>query len=391
MLNLRIAFRYAFSKLRRQRLTSVIICLGIAAGIFAMFFIMSLMNGLQSKQIDTLRAVESFDIMITDTKLSSEDVKVLEGCDSVFEFAETPVLINDLNSSRSTSARIRAYDLSYFDNKRVMGNFSYNPVPEQGISLSYSLGYSLGYVGGNNFEITFLRPGKTATIVPYTQSIDVNAFYASSLTEFNSSTVLTSIDTYKSILGNKNTGLGVFCTSNIDKLANQIKDLDPDAGVQTWKEYNNAVYGALVLEKAIMYVFLSFVFLIICVNLRNSTRRMISSHQVEGAMLRALGYRRNAVRSIFLLQGIIICVIGEFIGTVLGLLAIKNMDGILYLIGRISGSSFFVSSMIVPSLSSIEIIVILVAVLLLGFVYTYAGCRKVFRSEIMEVIYDVSD
>lgn len=391
MFNLKIAFRYAFSKIRRQRLTSVIICLGIAAGIFAMFVIMSIMNGLQSKQIDTLRAVESFDIMIKNTKLSASDIKNLENNISVFEFAETPVLINNLSTSESTSARIRAVDPSYFEHERVRDNFTYNAVPREGISLSYTLGNILRYSGNNSFEITFLRPGKTATIVPYTQNIEVNAFYTSSLAEYNSATVLCSLDTYKAILGNKNTGYGIFCSTNVDKLTEKIKEIDPNAEVQTWKEYNNAVYGALVLEKTIMYIFLSFVFLIICVNLKNSTRRLINSHKLEGAMLRALGYNRQSVRSIFIFQGLIVCVIGEVAGALLGLLALNNMDSILSLIGRISGSSLLIASMINPILSSTEIIVILLAVLLLGLIYTYAGCRKIFKSEIMEVIYDVSD
>ncbi len=391
MFNLKIAFRYAFSKIRRQRLTSIIISLGIAAGIFAMFVIMSLMNGLQSKQIDSLRAVESFDIMIKNTKLSASDIENLDSSSFVFEFAETPVLINNLSSSESTSARIRAFDPSYFELDRVRENFTYNAVPSQGISLSYTLGYSLRYAGNNSFEITFLRPGKTATIVPYTQSIEVNSFYTSSLSEFNSTTVLCSLETYKAILGNKNTGYGVFCSSSVDKLAAKIKAADPDAEVQTWKEYNNAVYGALVLEKTIMYIFLSFVFLIICVNLRNSTRRLINSHKLEGAMLRALGCNKQSVRSIFILQGMIVCVIGEAFGAILGLLALKNMDSILGFFGKISGSPLFIASMINPVLSSTEIIVILLAVMLLGLIYTYAGCRKIFKSEIMEVIYDVSD
>jgi lipoprotein-releasing system permease protein len=391
MFRLKVAFRYAFSKIRRQRLTSVFICLGIAAGIFAMFLIMSIMNGLQSKQIETLRSVESFDIIVWNTSLKPEDIEQIDGIDRVFEFAETPVLINNLNSSSSVSARIRAYDPSFFDYRRVRGNFTSYPIAETGISLSYNIASSLKFLGGSNFEITFLRPGKTATIVPYTQSIDVTAYYGSALTEFNDSTVLTSLDTYKSILGERNIGLGIFCSSSVEKIAKAIQDKDSNAEVITWKQYNNAVYGALVLEKAIMYVFLSFMFLIICVNLRNSTRRLIDSRQIEGAMLRALGCRRGDIRTIFVLQGLVICIIGEAIGTLFGLLALNNMDSILDFIGKVSGSYLFMSSMIEPSLSTVEITVILCAVLLLGFIYTYAGCRKVFRSEIMEVIYDVSD
>lgn len=391
MFRLRVAFRYAFSKIRRQRLTSVIICLGIGAGIFAMFLIMSIMNGLQSKQIDTLRSVESFDIMVMSTSLNAEDIESISGVDSVFEFAETPVLINNLSTGKSISARIRAYDPSFFDYKRVRDNFTSYPVPDTGISLSYEIAMNLNYLGGSSFEITFLRPGKTATIVPYTRDIEVNTFYSSTLTEFNSSTVLTSLETYRSILGNKNTGLGVFCSRSVEKIASEIKVLDSDAEVTTWKEYNNAVYGALVLEKAMMYIFLSFVFIIICVNLRNSTRRLIESRQIEGAMLRALGCRRTDIRFIFVLQGLIICIIGEAAGAIPGLLALNNMEGVMLFLGRISGSTLFLSSMINPSLSTLEILLILSVVLLLGFVYTFAGCRKVFRSEIMEVIYDVSD
>lgn len=392
MFRLKVAFRYAFSKVNRQRFTSVAIAAGIAVGIFAMFLIMSIMNAMQIKQMEILRAVESFDVSVSNTQLSEEELAQVFPDACVFAFAETPVLITDRSSARSSAARIRAYEDSYYEIPSVKRYFinTYGP-EEAGLMLSYSLAGSLGYGPGHTVELTFLRPGKTATIVPYTREMDVQGYFHTSLAEFNSNTVVIDMASYKAVLGDRNTGFGIIGTESADRMASKLKALDPDAQVITWKEYNSEIYGALVLEKSMMYIFLSFIFLIVCVNLRNTTRRLINRKRKEGAMLRALGCRTADVKSIFILQGALILLIGEIAGSLLGLFAIRHFDRIFVFLADITRSPLFIQIMIAPVLSTTETAVILAGIFVLGLLFTYAGCRRVFRSDIMEAVNDISD
>ncbi|MBO4423964.1 MAG: hypothetical protein J5768_00475, partial [Spirochaetales bacterium] len=151
----------------------------------------------------------------------------------------------------------------------------------------------------------------------------------------------------------------------------------------------------LMLEKTLMYVFLAFMFLIICVNLKNSTRRLLSNKQKEGAMLRAVGCSRTFVNSVFLGQGIVICLLGEIIGFITGKIVILNIQNILALVDKIvrlfTGNSTVLTQ--IPFNAAIgngEIAIVCLFVFALSLLFTSIGCRKIYRSEIMEVILHAS-
>ena len=109
MFGLKTAFRYAFSRTRGQRTTSIMIMVGIAVGLVALLVISAVMNGLQNAQMDQLRNLESFDLIVSSEKLSAESVASIDGVDTAFRFLETNVLVVDKTSETSTSARVRAY------------------------------------------------------------------------------------------------------------------------------------------------------------------------------------------------------------------------------------------------------------------------------------------
>ena len=92
MFILRTALKYAFSKGKGQRTSSVVIVLGIALGLAALLVISSVMNGLQTAQLDQLRALESFDVSVEPSSgndglsLGLDDVSGIPGIDFAFEY-----------------------------------------------------------------------------------------------------------------------------------------------------------------------------------------------------------------------------------------------------------------------------------------------------------------
>ena len=388
---LKAASRYAFSKIRGQRTAAIMITLGIAAGIIAMIMVSSIMNGLQGAQIDRLRNLESYDIVLKDTSLKPDQLEKITGVDKAFVYGETAVLITDKDSLKSVSVRLRAFSPETLKYRRLAENLTFSDNPEKGgLSLSTSIISSLLFLKGDTIELTFLRQGKKTAVVPYTVEIKVNSAYVSTLGSFSDSTVIMGLDTYTDIMGTKDLYTGIYCNGSVSKTAELIKKADPNAVITQWPEYNRTIYSALMLEKAMVYVFLSFIFLIICVNLRNSTGRLIDSRKQEGAMLRALGATRKDINAIFMSQGIILCIAGEIIGALTGLLAVRNVQNILVFVDAVAHTSLG-SYKFEAYISAGETCAILSGVLLTATLFTYLGCRRTFRSEIMEVIFNVSD
>ena len=375
------------------------IMVGIAVGLIALLVISAVMNGLQNAQMDQLRNLESFDLIVDSDVLTAEQLDSVEGVDRAFRFLETNVLIVDKTSGTSTSARIRAYDGDIYAGDRMSESLfmlsGNTPSGSEGLFISYSMAMSLGIRSYDDMKVTFLKPGKTATIVPYTTQMAIDGYFSSRMTEFSSSTAFMDYGLLSSIIGDEGSRTGLYISGNQNKVVRLILDMDPDARIITWQQYNNALYSALMLEKTLMYVFLAFMFLIICVNLKNSTRRLLANKQKEGAMLRAIGCSRTKVNAIFLGQGIVICLLGEIAGVVLGKIVIANIQNILALVDKVSraltGSVTVLTQ--IPFNASIgngEIAVVCLCVFFLSLLFTSIGCRRIYKSEIMEVILHAS-
>ncbi len=396
MFVLKTAMRYAFSKSKGQRTSSIVIIIGIALGLMALLVIAAIMNGLQTAQLDQLRAIESFDLIIEGNNLDLETIQNLNGVDSAFEYIETSALIVDKTSGFSSSCRVRAYEDEVFENERMSEDFRIYYGSTEGLMISYNLLNSLSLNSSDTINMTFLKPGRTATIVPYNTTVNITGLYGCSMTEFSSNTVFVNLDYLKDLMGENSVKIAVYSKENSSKIKKEIQKIYPDATITTWQEYNKALYSALLLEKALMYVFLAFMFLIICVNLKNTTRRLLRNKQQEGAMLRALGATRLKVNSIFLLQGVSVCLIGEALGVILGFGVINHLQEVLSFADSLV--HFFTHSSTILGILQFEAIIgpteVIVAcsgVFILALVFCLAGCHKIYKKEIMEVILDASN
>ena len=398
MFRLRTAFRYAFSKTRGHRVTSIMILVGIAIGLIALLVISAVMNGLQNAQMDQLRNLESFDLIVRSDSLKVEDIRSLNGVDQAFRFIETNALIVDETSENSQSIRIRAFDGDIFEAQRFAKSLTVISGSKDnmaGLLFSYTTRSRIGISYSDSIKMTFLRRGKTATIVPYSSHLPVSGFFSSKMSEFSSSTAFMDYSILSGIIGTEESKIAVYVSGNQKAVVQSIRNLDPNADIITWQEYNKALYSALMLEKTLMYVFLAFMFLIICVNLKNSTRRLLSNKQKEGAMLRALGCSRRSVNAIFLGQGLVISVLGEILGVILGKILIANLQNVLKLVDNVvyavSGSRTVLTQ--IPfnaSIGGLETAIVCLFIFLLSLLFTLIGCRRIYRSEIMEVILNAS-
>ena len=397
MFVLKTAMRYAFSKGKGQRTSSIVIIIGLALGLMALLVISSIMNGLQTAQLDQLRAIESFDLIVQNVSSDAlQNLQNLEEVDSAFNFIETSALLVDKTSGGSTTTRVRAYSEGAFENERMAEDFRIIAGNTSSVMISYNILRNLSISVSDTINITFLKPGKTATIVPYTTAVSVTGYYGSSMTEFSASTIFVDYDYLLDLMGSSAVKIAIYSSAKSSQVKAKILELYPEAKVTTWQEYNKALYSALMLEKALMYVFLAFMFLIICVNLKNTTRRLLRNKQQEGAMLRALGATRKTVNSIFLVQGLCLCIIGEVLGVGLGFLVINNLQQVLGFAETIArfftGSSTMLGLLQFQAILEVpEVILSCLCVFVLALVFCLAGCHKIYKREIMEVILDASN
>ncbi|HZF38201.1 MAG TPA: ABC transporter permease [Blastocatellia bacterium] len=86
-----------------------------------------------------------------------------------------------------------------------------------------------------------------------------------------------------------------------------------------WQELNRPLYAALQLQHRVVYVFFALLIAIAALNIITTLTMMVIEKNRDIAILRAQGSTPRSIRRIFMLQGLVIGLIGAASGLLLGL------------------------------------------------------------------------
>ncbi len=124
-----------------------------------------------------------------------------------------------------------------------------------------------------------------------------------------------------------------------------IRSRLPECGVRTWQEANRQLFGALKVEKNLMFFLLFFIVLVAAFGIAGTLITVVVQKTREIGILKAVGMPGGVIARIFLLQGAVIGVIGTALGMGAGLLVVHYRNGIAWLLGRIMGVDVFPKEM----------------------------------------------
>jgi lipoprotein-releasing system permease protein len=104
-----------------------------------------------------------------------------------------------------------------------------------------------------------------------------------------------------------------------DRVGRAIEDA-AGAGFQTtnWMEQNRELFRALKLEQIVTFIVLALIVCVAALNILIALTMMVMEKTRDIAVLMSFGVRAEQVRRIFLLQGLLISVIGTVLGLILG-------------------------------------------------------------------------
>jgi lipoprotein-releasing system permease protein len=126
-------------------------------------------------------------------------------------------------------------------------------------------------------------------------------------------------------------GINTGDASMIDLRLNSIKDvpnfkskLEATLGdkytVQTWRDLHLDLYNIMELERLATFVVLSLIIVVAVFNVLASLSMTVTEKKADIAILMAQGGTRRLIRNIYIVEGIIIGLIGSGIGTIAGVL-----------------------------------------------------------------------
>jgi lipoprotein-releasing system permease protein len=113
-----------------------------------------------------------------------------------------------------------------------------------------------------------------------------------------------------------------FKVDDLDRAGEIGQDLERAAGSgfmsTNWMEQNRALFRALRLERRVTFITVGLIVLVAALNILISLIMMVMEKTRDIAVLLSLGARRAQVRNIFLLEGVLIGVVGTALGLALG-------------------------------------------------------------------------
>jgi len=104
-----------------------------------------------------------------------------------------------------------------------------------------------------------------------------------------------------------------------DRIADEIENAaGPGFMTSNWMEQNRELFRALRLEQVVTFIVIGLIVCVAALNILIALTMMVMEKTKDIAVLMSMGVQPGQIRRIFLLQGVLISVIGTAIGLILG-------------------------------------------------------------------------
>jgi len=117
--------------------------------------------------------------------------------------------------------------------------------------------------------------------------------------------------------------------------------LGPAFWTRDWMQMNRNLFAALTQEKVLMFIILVLIILVAAFNIVSTLIMMVMAKHADIAILKAMGARNAGIYKIFMLEGMLIGVVGTLLGSLGGLVFAWNLQTIAGVVERLLGIQFF--------------------------------------------------
>jgi len=401
-----IGLRYLRAK-RRQRtisLNTFISIAGITLGVAALIGTLGIMTGfkedLQSKILGTTAHIIVQERGTNDMKNYTDVVQQIEAVPDVIAaapFIFKQVLITSKSSVQGVilrgiqteqevqvtdlQANIKFGDLAGLKDPSLVppesGHLLSGQAPSPsanrpGIILGKELSMRLGvFIGDSINVVSPVGAIKSFTMTPKIRPYTVVGIFESGMFEYDSSLSYISLEESQKFFGLGDTVTGIQVKVKDVFLAQTIAQrLEATLGLnfmaRDWMQLNRNLFSALKLEKTMMFLLLVLITLVASFNIVGTLTMIVNEKQREIAILKAMGATPRSIMRIFMLNGLVIGLVGTGIGVPLGysfLWLIQNywtFDASVYYISRIPVH-------ILP----LDVVLVATSAILISFVATF--------------------
>ena len=393
---LHIALRYLLAK-RKQAFISVISLvstIGVAVGVMAVVIALALMTGLQEALRDRILGAQphiyvsrvgGFD---DDYHPDIEKLRAIPHITGVAPMSIGKALIGGPHSEEFITIKGIDPELepSVTDVPRAIKAGSLAALthptadhqPVDGIVLGQEIATNLGVTVGDSVQIT--TPEGTLSplgMLPTTKRLRVVGIFSLGLSEVDAEYGVVSLDVAKRLFKGDQRDLIQLHVDNIydaPAIAHVVEGrLGPQYMAQDWGQQNKALFSALTLEKLAVSLAIGLIVIVAALNIVASLILLVIEKHRDIGILKTMGARARSVTAIFMLQGLVIGLVGTTVGAVLGYVISYVCDR--YKLIRVSTEVYQISYMPFTVLA-LDLTVVILSALAICFVATIYPSRQ---------------
>ena len=350
-----IAFRYLKPKRKEGflKIISIFSFLGIALGVAVLIIVMSVMNGFRTELIDKILGFNAHIIIKPyEKKIESQNLNELNSLSNIiektmFSFNGEGILINKDETKgilvrgylKNDLKKINLLQKGIFEGS--LENFNKNT-----ISIGKDLAISLDLKTGD--KITLMSSSGIQTIIgtlPKQESFTISSIFNSGFAEFDQNVIFMPVEDVIPFfeVSDDDLFLEIYLKKpeHVNEAKKKIQNLFSDYFVYSWADLNKSFFGALKVERNVMFIILSLIIVVAAFNIISGLTILVKNKTKEIAILRTLGVSQKSIAKIFFLVGFSIGFFATLTGVLLGVLFSHNIEKIRSLLSDLFNISLF--------------------------------------------------
>jgi len=353
-----IGLRYTRAKRRNGFVSfiALISMLGIALGVAALIVVLSVMNGFGNElKMRTLSMTAHATVTGYDGKLRDWQAMRTRLQNEKHIIGTAPYTQNEAMlsfRSRVSGALLRGIiptletEVSDIDTKMVSGELKDLQPGKFDIILGKELATALGVYEGE--YITVITPQTSVTpvgVLPRLRRFKVVGVFEAGMHEFDRTLAYIHMQDAQKLFATGTSVSGLRLKLDDMFKAPQIAyDLDKKVGedfwVKDWTRLHTNLFKALRTEKVVMFIILMLIVAVAAFNIISTLVMTVNDKQSDIAILRTIGMTPGSLMKIFIIQGMLIGLIGTMLGVMLGVPLALNVGDIVSFIEHLFHTKF---------------------------------------------------
>jgi lipoprotein-releasing system permease protein len=246
-----------------------------------------------------------------------------------------------------------------------------------GVELAKHLGVSI------REAVQVISPLGTMTpmgMMPKMKRFRVVGIFYSGMYEFDNTMAYFSLESAQNFfsMGPYVTGIEIK-TDDIYQVKKISKDIRRAVGpafwTKDWMEMNRNLFSALKLEKVAMFIILVLIVLVAAFNIISTLIMVVMEKNKDIAILKSMGAPSKGILQIFIIEGLVVGVLGTLLGTILGLSAAFNLEKITGFVEHLFGFKILASDVYyidkLPSqVNPLDVVLIVITAILISLLAT---------------------